>query len=158
MFKSNAPAGYICPVCPSIKGEEGNDTLIKRTDVVYQDDVVSVIVNSFVMGQNNNGPVIVVPNTHYENIYELPSEVGHHIFDIAKKMAIAMKQAYKADGVMIKQNNEPASDQHAFHYHMHVIPRYKNDGLNTILPEQKRLADPAERAEYAERLRLAIGA
>jgi histidine triad (HIT) family protein len=104
------------------------------------------------MGKNT-GHVIVVPNIHYENIYDLPSEVGQHIFDITQRLAIAIKKAYKADGITIRQNNEPAGDQHAFHYHIHVFPRYENDGFNTITPDQKRLAEPKERAQYAGKLK-----
>ncbi|HEX7633523.1 MAG TPA: HIT family protein [Candidatus Saccharimonadales bacterium] len=125
---------------------------MKPTDIVYSDDVVTVFVNSFFMGKNA-GHVIVVSNTHYENIYDLPSEVGQHVFVVAQEMAQVIKKAYKADGITIKQNNEPAGDQHAFHYHLHVFPRYENDGFNEILPAQKRLAEPEERARYADRLR-----
>lgn len=152
MFPSNAPKDYICPVCLGIQKVDSEKTLIKPADIVYSDATVTVLVNSFVMGKNA-GPVIVVPNVHYENIYDIPVEVGQHIFTVAQKMAKTIKKAYQADGITIKQNNEPASDQHAFHYHMHVIPRYENDGLNSVLPEQKRLADPAERAEFATKLK-----
>lgn len=152
MFPSNAPANYICPICLGVQKVESEKTLMKPTDIVYSDDVVTVFVNSFFMGKNA-GHVIVVSNTHYENIYDLPSEVGQHVFVVAQEMAQVIKKAYKADGITIKQNNEPAGDQHAFHYHLHVFPRYENDGFNEILPAQKRLAEPEERARYADRLR-----
>lgn len=157
MFPSNAPNTYVCPICLGTQHIENERTLMKQTDIVYGDDTVTVFVNSFFIG-NNAGHVIVVPNEHYENLYELPSEVGHHIFDIAQKMAIVMKKAYITDGITIRQNNEPAGDQHAFHYHLHVFPRYKSDGFNEILPEQKRLADPEERAQYAAKLKEQLNA
>jgi histidine triad (HIT) family protein len=152
MFPSNAPENYICPICLGVKKIENENTLMKPTDIVYSDDVVTVFVNSFFMGKNP-GHIIVVPNAHYENIYDLPSQTGRHIFDVSQKMARAIKRIYKADGITIKQNNEPAGDQHAFHYHLHVFPRYDNDGFNEILPEQKRLAEPKERSEYANKLK-----
>lgn len=152
MFPSNAPEDYICPICLGIQKVENEKTLMKPTDIVYADNTVTVFVNSFFIGKNV-GHVIVVPNTHYENIYDLAPEVGRHIFDTAQRMANAIKEAYKTDGITIKQNNEPAGDQHAFHYHLHVFPRYANDGFNEILPEQKRLAEPGERAQYANKLR-----
>lgn len=125
---------------------------MKPTDIIYSDDFVTVFVNSFFIG-NNPGHIIVVPNKHIENIYDMPEEVGYHIFDITKKMSGVMKRAYDADGITIKQNNEPAGGQHAFHYHLHIFPRYNNDEFNDLLSEQKRLADPDERAEYADRLK-----
>jgi histidine triad (HIT) family protein len=152
MFPSNAPENYTCPICLGVKKLESDKTLMKPTDIVYGDDIVTVFVNSFFMGKNA-GHIIVVPNIHYENIYDLPSEVGRHIFDTAQRMAKAIKGAYATDGITIKQNNEPAGDQHAFHYHLHVFPRYDNDGFNEILPEQKRPAEPRERAQYANKLK-----
>jgi len=64
-----------------------------------------------------------------------------------------MKAVYGCDGITTRQNNEPAGDQHAFHFHFHIFPRYSNDGYNTVQPSEKRLADPEERALYAEKLR-----
>lgn len=40
------------------------------------------------------------------------------------------------DGVTFLQNNEPASNQHAFHYHLHVLPRYTNDNLHAHMLEK----------------------
>jgi histidine triad (HIT) family protein len=67
-------------------------------------------------------------------------------------MALVMKKAYACEGVTILQNNEPAGDQHAFHFHLHVFPRYKDDHLHMHI-ENKRLALPEERKLYAEKLR-----
>jgi histidine triad (HIT) family protein len=151
---NHSPKSYKCPICIGLQNPGTPDTLIVEDDYVYKDEVVSVFINSFFVG-NNPGHVIVVPNHHYENIYELPEEVGHHIFDIAKKMAIALKKAYNCDGITTRQNNEPAGDQHAFHYHFHIFPRYKDDDYNQ--PHEKRLAPPEERKKYAEKLKVALG-
>jgi histidine triad (HIT) family protein len=99
----------------------------------------------------------VVPNEHFENIYNLPAEYGHRIFEVAQKVAIAMKRAYGCDGITTRQNNEPEGDQHAFHFHFHVWPRYKDDGYNTMKPEDKYLADPKLRASYAQKIIVALG-
>ena len=152
MYPSNAPENYTCPICLGINKTEDEKTLIRPTDIVYSDETVTVFINSYFMGKNA-GHVIVVPNVHYENIFDLPNDVGQHIFNISQKMAIVIKKAYKTDGITIKQNNEPAGDQHAFHYHLHVFPRYENDNFNSILPEQKRLAPQEERATYAAKLK-----
>jgi histidine triad (HIT) family protein len=151
MIASNAPENYVCPICLGVQGIESPDTLLKQTDVVYKDDMVTAFINSFFMGKNA-GHVIVVPNEHFENIYTLPAEYGHRVFDVAKRVAIVMKELYKCDGISTRQNNEPAGDQHAFHYHFHIFPRYNDDGFNAIQPADKRLADPEERTGYAAKL------
>lgn len=123
--------------------------------MVYQDELVTAFINSFFVGVNS-GHVIVVPNEHFENIYTLRSEYGHRVFDVAQRIALVMKEAYQCDGITTRQNNEPAGDQHAFHYHFHIFPRYNGDGFNAVQPCEKRLAEPEERAGWAEILRVVL--
>jgi len=60
-----------------------------------------------------------------------------------------MKSAYGCDGVNLLQNNEPAAGQHAFHYHLHLFPRYDGDSLwenmgkkrEVSLEERKKFVD-----------------
>lgn len=156
MFESNAPVDYRCPICLGISKLHSPDTLIRPSDFVFEDDQVAALLNSFFMGSNNAGHVIIVPKVHYESLYVLPDEIGHRIYDLSRHIAIAIKKAYKCDGIKIIQNNEPASDQHAFHYHLHVFPRYFDDGFNSVLPSQKILASPNERAAYADKIKLAL--
>ncbi len=155
MIQSNAPKNYECPICLGVQGSDSAKTLMRPSDLVYKDELVSAFINSFFVGKNS-GHVIVVPNEHYETIYTLPTELGHRIFDVAQKIALAMKEAYQCDGITTRNNNEPAGDQHAFHFHFHVFPRYKDDGYNTIPPSDKRLAEPTERAGYAVKIKAAL--
>lgn len=148
---NHAKKDYVCPICVGISGVESEDTLMRQADIVYTDDLVTAFINSFFVGENR-GHVIVVPNKHFENVYDLPDEVGHRIFEVYKKISIAMRKAYSCDGITTRQNNEPAGDQHAFHYHFHVFPRYNGDSYNKNSGE-KYLADPEERKEYAEKLK-----
>lgn len=148
---NHAPQDYKCPICLGIEGVESEDTYIKPTDVVYEDDLVIAFINSFFVGVNS-GHVIVVPNKHFENIYDLPAEYATRIFEAAKKVVLAMKESYRCEGITILQNNEPASSQHAFHYHMHVFPRYSDDNIHQHLHE-KRLTTAKERIPFAEKLR-----
>ncbi len=151
---THAPAEYICPICLGVQGIESEKTLIKKQDIVYKDEHVMVFVASYFIG-NNPGHLIIVPLIHYENLYDLPGEIGSHIFAIARKMAIAMKEAYQCEGVMTLQNNEPASGQHAFHYHLHLFPRYTNDEIHTHMTS-KRETTPEERLPYAQRIKKAL--
>ncbi|MGH7157976.1 MAG: HIT family protein [Candidatus Saccharimonadales bacterium] len=155
MFQSNAPKDYVCPICLGVQGVVNDQTLMRPSDVVFQDDKVTVFINSFFMGKNA-GHVIIVPNKHFENLYTIPKSYLYRIIEVAQRMAIAMKHAYKTDGITTRQNNEPAGDQHAFHFHFHVFPRYKDDRFNTVTPEQKRLASTEERTEYAQKLKAAL--
>lgn len=152
---NHAPEGYKCPICLGVKGIESEDTLLKQADLIYKDDLVSVYINSFWI-DTAKGHVIVVPSEHYENIFDLPNEVGYRIFEVTKKIALAMKESYKCDGITLRQNNEPGSDQHAFHYHQHIFPRYDGDSFNVNMTKKSILSEPKERLEYAKKLIIAI--
>ncbi len=150
---NHAPENYTCPICLTIQGVENEQNMAKQADIVYRDDLALVFVNSKFI-KNNPGHVIVVPTKHFENIYELPAEYAHRVAEIAQKMALALKAVRKCDGIWIEQNNEPASGQHAFHYHMHVVPRFEGDDLKRQLAEGNTyVADPKDRVPYAEALR-----
>lgn len=149
---NHAPNNYKCPICLGVKGIENEDTLLKQADLVYKDELVSVYINSFWI-DTAKGHVIVVPNDHYENLYELPPEVGHRVFDVSQKIALAMKKAYKCDGTTLRQNNEPAGNQHAFHYHLHIFPRYDGDLYNENMTKKSILSKPEERLEYVAKLK-----
>ena len=109
------------------------------------------MVNSKFIG-NNPGHVIVVPNEHYENIYDLPKAIAHRIFDVAQQVSFALKKTRKCDGIMTIQNNEPASGQHAFHFHFHIFPRFDGDRLHENM-NNARVSLPEERLSYASDLR-----
>lgn len=153
----HAPKNYKCPICLGIKGIENEDTMLKQADLVFKDDLVSVFINSFWI-PTCEGHVIIVPNDHYENIYELPENVGHRILEMVKMMSLAMKKAYVCDGITTRQNNEPAGNQHAFHYHHHVFPRYDGDEFNINLTKKSIASKPSERIRYAGKLKEALKA
>lgn len=148
---NHAPNDYKCPICIAINGQENDDTLIRQSDIVYKDDLVTAFISSFFIGKNI-GHVIIVPNEHFENIYDLPHNYSSQIAEIAQKIAIGLKKVYRTDGITTLQNNEPAGNQHAFHYHFHVFPRYENDDLHNNMLDKKSTS-PEERLPYAEKLR-----
>lgn len=150
---NHAPENYTCPICLTVQGVENEKTMAKQADIIYRDDRVLALINSKFI-KNNPGHVIVVPVKHFENLYELPLEYAHHVIEISQKIALALKKVRQCDGVWIEQNNEPASGQHAFHYHMHIVPRFEGDDLKKQLAEVGTyVAEPADRLKYADELR-----
>jgi len=103
---------------------------------------------------NNQGHVLVIPNEHFENIYDLSLNISGKVHAVGRDVALAMKAEYQCNGIMLRQHNEPAGDQNIWHYHLHVIPRYKNDDFHN---SQKSLFEADERAKYAQRLRIWFG-
>lgn len=148
---NHASQDYICPICPAIQGFEDERTWIVQNDIVYRDDLVLAFIGSkFVKG--HEGYPLVVPLEHFEHLYDLPSEVGHRIMDVSMRLAIALRKLRSCDGMTIAQYNEPAGGQHAFHYHMHVVPRFEGDDFDVNMPLGQRSA-PEDRVPYAQALR-----
>jgi histidine triad (HIT) family protein len=153
---TSTPQNYICPICLGIRGVESEHTMLRPEDLIFKNELVSVFMNSF-FRRGNEGHVIVVPNEHIENIYELPGKTGGAILEAAKVMSLAIKKAYHCDGITLRQNNEPAGDQHAFHFHLHVFPRYHNDSFSSQTPHDKVVTTLEDRQPYIAKLRAAMG-
>lgn len=119
---NHAPDNYVCPFCCIIQKLDKD----RIPDIIYQDEKIT----SFIVLEhypNNLGHAVIVPNEHFENIYTLPLHIATKIHECARELALTMKMAYPCEGISIQQNNEPASDQVVWHYHLHVVPRYPND-------------------------------
>ena len=92
-----------CPFCLLAKEEFREPLVVVPDDVILKTEKVTVFISSK-WWSNNKGRVIVI----LENLYDIEPSFLHEISDIPKKMAIALKIAYKCDGITIRQLNEPA--------------------------------------------------
>lgn len=119
---------------------------------VFEDEHVFAQI-SLSQKLGNYGHVLVIPKQHIQNIYELPSEIDAPLMSALRLTAIAAKEAFAADGVHIRQNNESASGQDVFHLHFHIIPRYHEDEFEKRKYETLELS---RRKEQAEKLRSTI--
>ena len=99
------------------------------TNSVYEDEDFNVILD---VGPATKGHLLILPKEHYDNLYELPEELCGKAMKLAKKMAVHLRDRLKCDGLNIVQNNGEAAGQTVMHYHLHVIPRYKDDGQNML--------------------------
>ncbi len=148
MPSRHAPAVYDCPFCAVVRGED-------RLPWTVQEDVVlrALRTTAWINARwwaNNPGGVIVVPNEHVENMYELHRELAGDVHETARLVALALKASYGCDGVSTRQHNEPAGGQDVWHYHQHVFPRYRRDHLYL---HRRRRTKPEERLPYAAKLR-----
>jgi histidine triad (HIT) family protein len=146
---NHAPADYDCPLCSIIGGADNEDPWTKQSDVFYRDDDVIAWINTRWWGEIE-GNVVVIPTHHYENIFDLPDEAAAKVHAVARRIAMAMMETYGCGGISTRQHNAPAGNQDAFHYHLHVFPRFDRDDL---YGQPARLASLAERTPYADRLR-----
>ena len=124
-----------CFFCKIANGEIPAATL-------YEDENFRVILD---LGPASKGHALILPKSHAANIYELSDEMAAKAMILAKKMATAMTAALKCDGFNIVQNNGECAGQTVFHFHMHLIPRYKGDQVGiTWHPGELSDADKEE--------------
>lgn len=130
-----------CIFCKLIKKE------IPAT-VIYEDDEVLVFMD---IGPIVKGHALVIPKKHYDPIDETPDGIIAKLHLTAKKIAGAQMNALGADGVNILQNNGKAAGQEVEHIHVHVIPRFDDDGHHWNW-NPKRYTDFNEMNELARKL------
>ena len=106
-----------CIFCKIANGEIPSAT-------VYEDEDFRVILD---LGPATKGHALVLPKEHWANLFELPDEVAQKGILVAKKVAGKLRDALGCDGFNIVQNNGTAAGQTVFHFHIHLIPRYKED-------------------------------
>ena len=107
-----------CVFCKIAKGDI-------PSKVLYEDDEFKVILD---LGPATKGHALILPKNHYRNLYEIPDEAAGKVMLLAKKMALHMTEKLNCDGFNLVQNNGEAAGQTVFHFHMHLIPRYTEDG------------------------------
>lgn len=107
----------------------------------------------------NRGHVLVVPIRHVAAIYDVDRPLAGALLDTVSLVARATKHAWRADGVCLRQNNEPHGGQDVFHVHFHVIPRFAGDRFDLgedRFPFGAVEVPLADRVAQAVRLREAI--
>ena len=107
-----------CIFCKIIADEIPSQT-------IYEDENFKVILD---VSPATKGHALILPKQHFANLYELPEEKAADAMRLAKKMMAVMTDKLVCDGFNLVQNNGEVAGQTVFHFHMHLIPRYKNDG------------------------------
>jgi histidine triad (HIT) family protein len=151
---NHEPDGYRCPFCAIVSGVESE--VNSKADIVRQTELATALVSPR-MWPKNRGHVLVITNAHHENLYDLPAAYGHAVHDLVRECAIAIRSVYDCDGTSVRQHNEPAGNQDAWHYHVHVFPRSQDDELYNT-PPLPGFVPAEQRHPYAERLRQALDA
>lgn len=97
-------------------------------DIVYEDRNSLVIIPKKMEAK---GHLLVIPKKHYENIFDIKKKHLEKLIVVSKKMALLLRNKLGATGVNILHASGKDAQQSVNHFHLHLIPRYKNDGLDT---------------------------
>lgn len=142
------PKKYSCPFCKMIEHPR-----FRKGDVVFESKSLFAFMST-VQPQANPEKVLIIPKRHIENIFDLPNTLVVEITNLARRIGKAMRQAYPCGGITFVQNN--GQGQRVFHYHLHVIPRYKKDHLFEPGTKPDHLVAPRVRKKYARILKNAL--
>ncbi|GAA2205954.1 HIT family protein [Nonomuraea monospora] len=75
------------------------------------------------------GHTLVVPRVHARDVWEI-SEASHgEVAGMVHRVAALLRTALAPDGVNVRHNSGAVAGQDVFHYHVHVVPRWHDDGL-----------------------------
>lgn len=133
-----------CIFCKIANGDIPSET-------IYEDERFRVILD---LAPAAKGHALILPKDHFANLYEIDDDVLTGVSLVAKKVARAMKAGLNCEGLNIVQNNGELAGQTVFHYHMHVIPRYADDGQ--VIGWKPGESTPEGQAQIASSIRAAL--
>ncbi len=108
-----------CIFCKIVKGEINSAKIWEDNDVLVFLDVNPL----------TKGHCLVIPKQHFENIFDIDKEILKKVIVATKSISEKIKESLYANGINIMQANGKNAGQEVVHFHLHIIPRYENDGL-----------------------------
>lgn len=98
---------------------------------VYEDDQVIAFLD---ISQVTHGHTLVIPKKHYENIFVLDEAIAGELYKAVVKVSNILKKGLNLTDLNIINNNGPVAGQTVNHYHIHLVPRYPDDGVSFFIP------------------------
>ncbi len=133
-----------CIFCKIVKGEVPSEKVYDARECI-------AILDLFPL---NKGHALVIPKAHYEMFAEAPIGVLQEMLEVAHLVAQGMVKAFKPDGYHLLMNNGRTAGQEIPHLHLHIIPRFVDDGVAFGWRHLKY--EEGEIEDYGEKLRNAI--
>ncbi len=108
-----------CIFCKIVRGE-------LPSNKIYEDEHSIALLDIHPV---NPGHTLVIPKEHFATIFDTPAKTWGHVQETVHKVALALEKGAEADGVNLMMNNREHAGQVVHHAHVHLIPRFKGDGL-----------------------------
>lgn len=94
--------------------------------IVYEDELVIAFLDIM---QSTKGHTLVVPKKPYKDIFEIDEKTLAHLITVVQKITKAINSKFNPLGINLLNNNKESAGQTVFHFHFHIIPRYKDDQI-----------------------------
>ncbi len=136
-----------CSFCLDLSGE-------RECAFITENDYAAAQVDE---RQYERGAMLVIPRHHRETILDIEESELEAVYALAKRVAAAAERAYGAVGANIYQNNGLKASQHEPHFHVHVVPKYKDSESEKLFLQRNYDAIPIdEQRQIADTLRAAL--
>lgn len=132
-----------CIFCKIVKGELPSYKIYEDDDVLAFLDIMPI----------NPGHTLVIPKAHYADLFAMPEDQVSGVFSAAKKVAKAVIRGVGADAFNLGVNNGKTAGQVVFHAHIHIMPRFPDDG-HKLWPGKKYGEGEAEKVR--EKIRASL--
>lgn len=106
---------------------------------IYEDDLVLAYLD---IAPDSDGHTLIIPKKHYKDIFDIPSEILLHIYNVSKVLIKKLEGKLGCDGFSLLQNN--GSIQEVKHYHLHIKPYYNDKKSVEIIKHKELIKDPKE--------------
>lgn len=105
-------------------------------EIIKEKKILQIYENEHIVCFLDRNPIskghcLVIPKKHYRNIFDIQPEVLSNVILATKKVSLLMKEKLGAKGVNILHASGKSAQQSVFHFHLHLVPRYSKDGLDT---------------------------
>lgn len=100
------------------------------------------------------GHTLVIPRRHVADVWELEEPLSSELMAAVIRVGRSIQEAVRPDGINLISSKGRAAEQSVFHLHLHVLPRWTEDGFDRIWPKDSPV-DASELAEVAARIRAA---
>ena len=132
-----------CIFCSIVVGESPAERVYDDGDVIGIMDIHPA----------TEGHVVVLPKNHSRDLWSISVEEAHKVMAAATKVARMIRENLQPDGVNLVHASGEAAWQTVFHFHVHVVPRYRDDGLVPPWSLQQARVDYPALKTVAERIR-----
>ena len=99
--------------------------------IVYEDDTALAFMD---INPVTSGHLLIIPKEHYRNIYDCPPGLAGYLQELGAKLANPVRRATGCQGMNYFMANEAVAGQDVWHIHLHLLPRYTEDGFGLRLP------------------------
>ncbi len=118
-----------CDFCEIAKGDQ------PETEVIWRADEWMAF---FPLDPATPGHTLVIPRRHVPDLWEVDAKLGEELMGVAIRMGQAIQAALRPDGLNLITSSGRVAEQSVFHLHLHLVPRWRDDGFGKIWPMESR--------------------